>query len=115
MLKSVSNKPMGALLMVGAMVIIALLPWVCYIGSGKYCDFFIQDTYFKNFHLLFFVLFIMNNVLLGWLGSLPVTETNQNFMQLFSCIYMFYFLVLTPLSLYRESALILKIAKNIAF
>lgn len=89
MLKAFPNKAAGAAAMLISMLILLILPWVEEIINLK---FFINDPRFRPLFCIIFTIFITNMFLLGWLGSLAVSDINQIWMQLCTVVYFSYFL-----------------------
>jgi ubiquinol-cytochrome c reductase cytochrome b/c1 subunit len=99
-LRSVPDKLGGVLLMGGAIVILAFLPWLdtSKIRSGSY-----RPTF-----RIFFALFVLTCVLLGWAGSQDTSRavltlggttvlTIVGFGQILTFYYFAYFLIILPL------------------
>jgi len=88
-LRAVPDKLGGVLLMGAAIVILFVLPWLDKhpVKSGRYRPFF----------KLFFVLFAVNAVFLGWLGQKPAEEPYVLMSRIGTLYYFAYFLVILPL------------------
>jgi ubiquinol-cytochrome c reductase cytochrome b/c1 subunit len=88
-LRAVPDKLGGVLLMFGAIVMLALLPWLdtSKVRSGKYRPLFKQ---------VFFA-FVVVCVILGWLGAKPAEGGYVVATQIFTVLYFGYFLVALPL------------------
>jgi ubiquinol-cytochrome c reductase cytochrome b subunit len=95
MLKSVPSKLGGAFFMVASMLILLILPWVDKFGV-------VAEPKFKPGFVAIFILFLVNMLLLGWLGGKPVSETITPAMQLCTVLYFSYFIVIMPLYAYFE-------------
>lgn len=88
-LRSVPDKLGGVLAMVGAILILLLLPWIntCSSRSGKF------RSIFKYAYWFLFVDFLM----LGWIGQNPVESPYIQIGMFCTVFYFVFFLVLVPL------------------
>ncbi len=75
MLKAFPSKAAGALAMLTSMAILFTLPWLDSFITGL--GSFIGDPYYKPGFTILFQGFVLNMFLLGWLGSLAVSDVNQ--------------------------------------
>jgi ubiquinol-cytochrome c reductase cytochrome b subunit len=91
MLKSFPSKLGGAICMIGAMLILLTLPWTTENGLD------IADPNYRPGHTLLFMLFVMDMLMLGWLGGQAVTENTLGLGQFCTAFYMLYFIVILPL------------------
>jgi len=74
MLKAFPSKGAGALAMILSMLIMLSTPWLdSIIVTGS----LITDSKFKPFFILVFIAFVIDMMLLVWLGSLAVSDVNQ--------------------------------------
>jgi len=94
-LRVVPSKLGGVLLMLVAIFVLALLPFmVCSeIRSGQ----------FRPFYKLFFWLFFFNCLLLGWLGGNPAEEPFTEVGAFCTIFYFVYFFLILPLIMRLES------------
>ena len=100
-LRTISDKLGGVILMVFAIVILAFLPLV---DTSVF-----RSNFFKPLNLTFFWFFFVNSLALGWIGQeiveSPFTEMS-NFVTLF---YFLYFLVLLPFAGFLENVIVLSV------
>jgi ubiquinol-cytochrome c reductase cytochrome b subunit len=89
MLKAFPSKSAGAVAMLGSMLILLILPFLDTFTSGL--NIFSYDPRYKVGFEIFLILLVINIILLGWLGSLAVTDTNQTWMQVGTAAYFSYF------------------------
>lgn len=75
----------------------------------------INDSSYKPGFEQFFLLFLTNMFILGWLGGLAVNEINQTFMQLSTLYYFSYFLTIIVLFALIEKKVFLLINKKLYF
>lgn len=90
MLKSFPSKLGGAICMVGAMLILLTLPWTAENGLD------ISEPNHRPGYTVLFMLFILDFVLLSWLGGQAVTDNTLGLSQFCTGFYLTYFLVLLP-------------------
>ncbi|NVK34538.1 MAG: cytochrome b, partial [Rhodobacteraceae bacterium] len=88
-LRAVPDKLGGVLAMFGAIAILFVLPWLdtSRVRSGTYRPLFKQ----------FFVIFALNAVALGYLGSLPAEGVYVILSRVCTVYYFAHFLVILPL------------------
>ncbi|MDA8231797.1 MAG: cytochrome b/b6 [Magnetospirillum sp.] len=88
-LRAVPNKLGGVLMMFGAIVVLLFLPWLdtSKVRSGRFRPIFKQA----------FLLFIIDCVVLGYVGSQPPADTITLIGRIATAYYFFHFLILLPL------------------
>jgi len=111
MLKAFPSKAMGALAMLCSMLILLALPWLDAIITGTSGLF--NSPFFKVGYSGVFNVFAANLMLLGWLGSLAVTDVNQVWMQIGTAFYFSYFLIILPFFSWKEWAVTKTVIENI--
>lgn len=90
MLKSFPSKLGGAICMVGSMLILLTLPWTTENGLE------IAEPNYRPGYNLLFMLFILDMLLLGWLGGKAVTENTLGLSQFCTAFYLAYFIIILP-------------------
>ena len=85
-LRSVPDKLGGVVLMVSAIIILGVLPFIHKPA--------IRSASFKPISRIFFWFFIVNWVILGWIGGCPIEIPYFLIGQLSSAFYFFYFIIL---------------------
>lgn len=90
MLKSFPSKLGGAICMVGSMLILLTLPWTTENGIE------IAEPTYRPGYTVLFILFVLDMLLLGWLGGQAVTENTLGLSQFCTAFYLAYFLVILP-------------------
>jgi ubiquinol-cytochrome c reductase cytochrome b subunit len=90
MLKSFPSKLGGAVCMVGSMLILLTLPWTTENGLE------IAEPSHRPGYTLLFMLFVLDMLLLGWLGGVAVSENTLGLSQFCTAFYLMYFLVILP-------------------
>lgn len=85
-LRSVPDKLGGVILMVGAIVILLVLPFIHRVD--------IRSMVFRPISKVFFWIFIANWFILGWIGGNPIEEPYFIIGQISAFFYFFYFIVL---------------------
>lgn len=94
MLKAFPSKAAGAVAMLASMLILLSTPWV----DGLYSISLLSiDPRFRPIFCGLFIGLVIDMFILGWLGSLAVSEINQVWMQICTIFYFSYFLWLIPL------------------
>ena len=87
-LRTIPDKLGGVVLMVAAILILLLLPNL---------DFaYIRSNFFKPIHVIVFWFFVMDSLILGWIGQEVVETPFIEFSQIITPIYFLYFLILLP-------------------
>lgn len=87
-LRAVPNKALGVLAMLGAILVLIVLP---YIDKS-----FTRSHTTKPLHRIAFWMFIANFLVLGWLGGEHATATYVALSQFCMTIYFSYFLIILP-------------------
>lgn len=95
-LRAVPDKLGGVALMFGSIIILFFLPWLDShkVKSGKYRPFF----------KIFFWLFVINGIFLGWLGAKPAEGDYVIMARVATLYYFAYFLIVLPLLSKHEKA-----------
>lgn len=88
-LRSIPHKLGGVIVMVLAIVVLALLPW---IHSTE-----IRSSRFRPIYRYLFWIMICCCIILGWIGGMPVEEPYVMIGQIASVYYFVYFLCVLPL------------------
>lgn len=98
-LRSIPDKLLGVSAMVFAILILFLLPWLdgSKVRSGRY----------KPMFKCFFVIFVINCLILGYIGSQPAEGMFITFGQISTFYYFFHFLVILPIVSRRENPLLM--------
>jgi quinol-cytochrome oxidoreductase complex cytochrome b subunit len=97
-LRSIPDKLGGVLAMVGAIAILAVLP---FINTSE-----IRSTEFRPIYGFFYWILFADFVLLGWLGQKPVEDPYVMLGAVATAFYFFFFIVLVPLIGILEKKLI---------
>ena len=85
----IDSKLGGVLVMFGSIIILFFVPW---LDTSK-----VRSAVYRPWYKLFFWIFVVDCILLGWLGSRQATAT-YTFMALCGTIYYFgFFIVIMPL------------------
>jgi len=74
MLKAFPSKSAGAIAMITSMLILLVLPWADGLMNTVSLT---NDPRFRPLFRIVFLIFIINMFMLGWLGSLAVSDINQ--------------------------------------
>jgi ubiquinol-cytochrome c reductase cytochrome b subunit len=85
----ISSKLGGVLAMFGSIVVLFFLPW---LDTSK-----VRSAVYRPWYKLFFWLFVLNSLFLGWLGSQPAEGTYVALAQVSTFYYFAFFLVIMPL------------------
>jgi len=94
MLKAFPAKAAGAVAMLASMLILLTLPWSDGLASlGN----FTSDPRFRPSFKIAFIVIVTTVTMLGWLGSLAVSDVNQIWMQAGTALYFGYFILAIPL------------------
>ena len=88
-LRSVPNKLGGTVLLILSIVVLAIFPF--------FNKFLINSGYFRPIYNLFFWLFIMDFIILAWIGGKPVEEPYYYIGQIATIFYFVYFLIILPI------------------
>jgi ubiquinol-cytochrome c reductase cytochrome b subunit len=88
-LRSVPDKLYGTILLISSMVALALFPF--------FVKFTINSSYFRSIYNFFFWLFIMDFIILTWIGGQPVIDPYYLIGQIATVYYFLYFLFILPL------------------
>ena len=78
----------GVIAMFGAVVILFVVPW---LDTSK-----VRSAVYRPWYKLFFWLFVINSVFLGWLGSQPAEGVYVALAQFSTAFYFGFFLVVMP-------------------
>lgn len=89
-LRSVPNKRLGVVLLLAAILILIILP---FISKSKY----IRSTVFRPIDKVFFWFFFFDCILLGWIGGKPIETPYYELGQIFTIFYFLYLAFLLPL------------------
>jgi len=87
-LRSIPNKLGGVLAMIGAILILLVIP---IINTS-----FIRSSFFRPFYLHFFWLTFLNFLFLGWIGQAPVEDPFILIGQIATSYYFLFFSFLIP-------------------
>nr|QPF96874.1 cytochrome b [Eutima sp. BMK-2020] len=99
-LRAIPNKLGGVIALVLSIVILAVLPFVH--------TSLIKNLTFRPLGKLFYWFFMVNFILLTWIGSKPVEDPYIFIGQLSSIFYFSYFLILVPVSGIMENYILFK-------
>lgn len=75
--------------MFGAIVVLFFLPW---LDTSK-----VRSAVYRPWYKMFFWLFVVNAIMLGWLGSRPAEGTYVIMSQIGTLYYFGFFLVIMPI------------------
>jgi len=87
-LRSVPDKAGGTFLLLMSIIVLMLFPF--------YTKTFINSAVFRPIYKFFFWFFIMDFIILAWIGGKPVEEPYYTIGQLATCFYFFYFIIVLP-------------------
>lgn len=87
-LRSVPDKAGGTFLLLMSVIVLMLFPF--------YTKSFINSGVFRPIYKFFFWFFIMDFIILAWIGGKPVEEPYYTIGQIATCFYFFYFLFVLP-------------------
>ncbi len=85
----IDSKLGGVLVMFGAIVVLFFLPW---LDTSK-----VRSAVYRPWYKMFFWLFVVNAIMLGWLGSRPAEGTYVIMSQIGTLYYFGFFLVIMPI------------------
>jgi len=106
-LRSIPSKLGGVLLMFLALIILFIVPFF-----RGLIDIISIPSRLRIGFRIFFWFFVMNFVLLGWIGGKPIEEPFVLMGRICTLTYFGYFIILIPLLEWWESKIILKIMYN---
>ncbi|OWV70076.1 cytochrome B [Rhizobium sp. R634] len=84
----IDSKLGGVLVMFGAIIVLFFLPW---LDTSK-----VRSAVYRPWYKLFFWLFVINAIILGWLGSQPAEGNFVWISQICTLLYFAFFLVAMP-------------------
>ena len=79
----------GVLAMFGAIAVLFVIPW---LDTSK-----VRSAVYRPWYKMFFWVFVVNSIFLGWLGSRPAEGWYVPAMQLSTLFYFAFFIVIMPL------------------
>jgi ubiquinol-cytochrome c reductase cytochrome b subunit len=85
----IDSKLGGVLVMFGAIIVLFFLPW---LDTSK-----VRSAVYRPWYKMFFWIFVVNAILLGWLGSRPAEGLYVVMSQLGTLYYFGFFLVIMPI------------------
>ena len=85
----IDSKLGGVLAMFGAIAVLFVVPW---LDTSK-----VRSAVYRPWYKLFFWLFVINAIFLGWLGSRPAEGWYVPAMQVSTAFYFGFFLIVMPL------------------
>jgi quinol-cytochrome oxidoreductase complex cytochrome b subunit len=88
-LRSVPDKAGGTFLLLMSIIVLMLFPF--------YTKTFINSGVFRPLYKFFFWFFIMDFIILAWIGGKPVEEPYYTIGQIATCFYFFYFILVLPI------------------
>jgi ubiquinol-cytochrome c reductase cytochrome b subunit len=88
-LRSVPDKAGGTFLLLMSIIVLMLFPF--------YTKTFVNSGVFRPFYKFFFWIFIMDFIILAWIGGKPVEEPYYTIGQIATCFYFFYFILVLPI------------------
>lgn len=94
-LRSVPSKLLGFFFMICSLLVLFLLP---YLMKNS----LIRSTVFKPWHKLWFWIFVVDCILLSWIGGVPVLEPFLTIGRFLSFLYFLIILVLFPIGAFIE-------------
>jgi ubiquinol-cytochrome c reductase cytochrome b subunit len=87
-LRAIPNKLLGVLAMFGAIFVLLFVPW---LDTSK-----IRSTRYRPMYKVFFWLFVVTCLVLGYLGAKPAEGIYVRLAQVFTAYYFLHFLVIMP-------------------
>jgi quinol-cytochrome oxidoreductase complex cytochrome b subunit len=97
-LRSVPSKLLGFFFMVCSLLVLFFLP---YLMKNS----LIRSTVFKPWHKFWFWIFVVDCILLSWIGGVPVLEPFLTIGRFLSFLYFFIILVIFPLGAFIEKVI----------
>lgn len=94
-LRSIPSKLGGVVIMAGSMIVFLLLPFI--VKSE------LRSSLFRPIYRILFWLFVIDTMLLGWIGGCPIKFPYYELGQFCTFFYFFYFFALLPLCGFIES------------
>ena len=88
-LRSVPDKAGGTFLLLMSIIVLMLFPF--------YTKSFVNSGVFRPIYKFFFWFFIMDFIILAWIGGKPVEEPYYTIGQIATCFYFFYFIIVLPI------------------
>ncbi|HWK44127.1 MAG TPA: cytochrome b/b6 [Stellaceae bacterium] len=88
-LRSVPNKLLGVILMFGSIAIMFVLPW---LDTSK-----VRSSQFRPIYKKFMIVFLVDVVVLGWVGANPPEGMFVLIGQICTTYYFFHFVILLPI------------------
>jgi ubiquinol-cytochrome c reductase cytochrome b subunit len=85
----IDSKLGGVLVMFGAIIILFFVPW---LDTSK-----VRSAVYRPWYKTFYWIFVVNAILLGWLGSQPAEGIFVVLSQIGTAYYFGFFLVIMPL------------------
>jgi ubiquinol-cytochrome c reductase cytochrome b subunit len=85
----IDSKLGGVLVMFGAIIVLFFLPW---LDTSK-----VRSAVYRPWYKMFFWLFVVNAIMLGWLGSRPAEGIYVIMSQIGTLYYFGFFLVIMPI------------------
>ncbi len=85
----IDSKLGGVLTMFGSIAILFLVPW---LDTSK-----VRSAVYRPWYKLFFWLFVIDAIILGWLGSRPAEGLYTVFSQIGTAYYFGFFIIIMPL------------------
>ncbi len=85
----ISSKLGGVLAMFGSIAVLFIMPW---LDTSK-----VRSAVYRPWYKVFFWIFVVNSIFLGWLGAKPAEGVYTFLAQISSLYYFGFFLVILPL------------------
>ena len=89
-LRSIPDKLGGVVCLAGALLCLILVPFV---GKAE-----VRSALFRPIYKFLFWMFVVDCMILGWLGGMPIKYPYYELGQIVTVLYFFYFLVCLPVS-----------------
>jgi len=93
-LRSIPDKLFGVIALVSAILILLLIPFI------NKCE--LRSNTFRPISKLFFWIFLLNSLVLGWIGSKPAEPPFVQIGQIATICYFLYFILLNPAIVWLE-------------